>query len=108
VSEFAFTVAIAFLIAIKTTKVESDRTFIVFVVLVIFGFGLGVVFGIRWYRNRGSLDDIFRRIEARQIGPAGDEEHQLKPSQVAQLPAVAAPASNSDTKQETGAKASGT
>lgn len=91
VSQFCLTIAIAFWIAIKTTKIESDKTFVVFVVLVILGFFLGIVFGLKWYMNRGSIGAIFRRIEARQIGPGGDAGHQIQSLEVAKLPAVAAP-----------------
>jgi hypothetical protein len=91
VSEFCLTVAIAFLIALFTTKIESDRTFTIFVVLVVVGFVLGFVFGLKWYMNRGSINRLFARIEARQIGPSGDATHQIQPLEVAKLVPVAAP-----------------
>jgi hypothetical protein len=91
VAQFCITIAIAFFIALKTTKIESDRTYDVFVILVVVGCILGVVFGLKWFMSRGSLKAIFSRIESRQIGPVGDEENPLRPVEVARLPPVATP-----------------
>lgn len=55
------------------------------------GLSLGIVFGIKWYMGRGSINAIFRRIEERQIGPGGDAGNQLQPAALAQLPPVAPP-----------------
>ena len=91
VSEFFLTAGIAFLIALLTTEIKSNRLYETFTLAVIVGLSLGVVFGIKWFRDRGSVNAIFRRIEERQIGPGGDAGHQLQPLVVAQLPPVAAP-----------------
>jgi hypothetical protein len=91
VAQFCITVALTFLIALKTTKIDSDRTYEVFVILVAVGALLGVVFGLKWIMNRGSLNAVFARIESRQIGPVGDEENPLRPIEIANLPPVAAP-----------------
>ena len=87
---FCVTFAISFLIALFTTTIESRQTFDVFACLVIVGVILGVVFGIRWHRSRGAFSRLLERIRDRQVGPAGDEDHPLRPSEVAKLPVVAA------------------
>ena len=91
VAEFFLTAGIAFLIALLTTEVKSERIFEIFVLAVMVGLSLGVVFGFKWFRSRGSINAIFRRIEARQIGPSGDATHQIQPTEVANLLPVAAP-----------------
>ena len=91
VSEFFLTAAVSFLIALLTTEIKSDRVYETFVIAVIVGFSLGLVFGVKWYMSRGSVNAIFRRIEARQIGPSGDATHQIQPIEVANLLPVAAP-----------------
>jgi len=91
VAEFCLTAAIAFLVALFTTKIDSERTFIVFVVLVVVGFLLGGIFALKWFKNRGAIHRLFQRIEARQIGPSGDAAHQIQPTEVAKLLPVAAP-----------------
>jgi hypothetical protein len=91
VSEFFLTAGIAFLIALLTTEIKSPRVFNVFVLMVLVGLSLGIVFGIKWYMGRDSVNAIFRRIEERQIGPGGDAGNQLQPAALAQLPPVAPP-----------------
>lgn len=91
VSEFFLTAGFAFLIALLTTEIKSNRVFEIFVIAVILGLSLGLVFGLKWFRSRGSVNAIFRRIEARQIGPSGDATHQIQPTEVANLLPVAAP-----------------
>jgi len=91
VSEFFLTAGFSFLIALLTTEIKSNRVFEVFVIAVMMGLSLGLVFGVKWYRSRGSVNAIFRRIEARQIGPSGDATHQIQPTEIAKLTPVAAP-----------------
>jgi len=91
VALFCLTLAVSFLTALLTTTVGSIRVYDTFVILISVGTVLGVVFGIKWFRSRGAFSAILQRIRERQIGPIGDEEHPLRPSEVAQLPAVAAP-----------------
>ena len=91
VALFFLTLAITLHVALETTDIKYDRTFQVFVMLVIVGYSLGAIFGMRWFWNRGSLAIIFRRIRGRQIGPTGDASHELQASQVAALQPVTVP-----------------
>lgn len=58
-------VAISFTIALFSTRIESDRTFTVFVVVVIVGYIAGVTFGVLWWISRRSLSSTAAKIRAR-------------------------------------------
>lgn len=59
------TTATSFLISLLTTKIESDRTYTTFVILVVIGYVLGVLLGIIWWRTRQSVSEITKRIRNR-------------------------------------------
>jgi ABC-type Fe3+-siderophore transport system permease subunit len=69
---FLLSTATAFLVSLLTTQV-SDRTFLVFVVLVVLGYVLGALFSILWYKNRRSISILVRRIRER-LPPEGIQE----------------------------------
>ena len=66
-------VAISFSISLATTKVESDRTFTVFVVITVVGYLAGATFLILWAIARRSLKSVSARIRAR-IPPEGIQD----------------------------------
>ncbi len=59
------TVAISFSIALATTKIDSDRTFTVFVVLIVIGYLAGVTFAMLWWISRRALQSVAAKIRAR-------------------------------------------
>ncbi len=61
VSLFCLTVAVSFLIALLTTRIDSRKTFDIFVILVVVDAILGVVFAIKWARTKGSFSAIVER-----------------------------------------------
>lgn len=69
---FLLSTATAFLVSLLTTQV-SDRTFLVFVVLVVVGYVLGALFSILWFKNRRSIPILVRRIRER-LPPEGIQE----------------------------------
>jgi hypothetical protein len=58
-------VATSFSITLATTKIDSNRTFTVFVVLVAVGYLAGLTFGILWWVSRRSLTSTAAKIRAR-------------------------------------------
>lgn len=85
---FCVTLAASFFVALLTTHIDSQRTYTVFVVLVIAGTLLGGYFFLRWRKTRGEFSRIVAGIRARQVGPVGDVEHPLMPSEAARLPVI--------------------
>lgn len=69
---FLLSLATAFFISLLTTEV-SNRTFTVFVVLVILGYVLGAFFSILWYKNRKSVSALVQKIKER-LPPEGFQE----------------------------------
>ncbi|MBA3314439.1 MAG: hypothetical protein M3552_00630 [Planctomycetota bacterium] len=57
--------AISFSVSLATTKIESDRTFTVFVVITVFGYGAGVILGVLWLLSRRSLRSVSSQIRSR-------------------------------------------
>lgn len=84
-SLFCITMATSFLITLILSP-PSGKTFDVFVLLVIVGFLVGLIFGIRWFRGRGARSGTIKKIKERQIIPFGEKGEELKPSQLEDLP----------------------
>jgi hypothetical protein len=61
---FLLSIATAFLISLLTTEV-SNRTFTVFVILVVIGYVFGALFLALWYRNRKSISALVEKIKQR-------------------------------------------
>lgn len=72
---FLLSIAIALLATLFTTKIESDRTYLTFVVFIVIGFILGIFFFIKWIiayisttptskKIRGRLKEESENIEA--------------------------------------------
>lgn len=64
----ALSTAVSFLIALLTTTIESNRTFMVFVVVCTFGFLSGVTFTLVWWQMRRSLKGVAQTIRDRKLG----------------------------------------
>jgi hypothetical protein len=79
--------AISFSVTLATTKIESERTFTVFVVLVVVGYLAATTFAVLWLISRRSLRSTAARIRAR-IPSEGIQE----PSKVTAEPSVDRPA----------------
>ena len=66
-------IAVSFTIALATTRIESDRTFAVFVIVTTLGFISGITFGLLWFISRRSLRNVAAEIRSR-IPPEGVQE----------------------------------
>ena len=66
-------VAISFSVALATTKIDSLRTFTVFVVITAVSFVSGITFGVLWLTSRRSLKTTAATIRAR-LPSAGIQE----------------------------------
>ena len=64
----------SFLATLLTTKVDSETVFIIFVVMVVFGIGVGVVLMVIWFTKRSELADLVKRIRNRMIPDAANEQ----------------------------------
>lgn len=62
---FLFGSALTLLIAILTTNVKSNATFITFVVLIIVGVLIGLLLLLLWYRNNKSISKLVDTIRKR-------------------------------------------
>ena len=55
----------SFLIALLTTNIDSERTFVVFAIIVIAGFIGSIILMCLWYRNRQSISELVKEIKSR-------------------------------------------
>ena len=62
---FALSVASSFLITLLTTKIESIKTFNIFLVVVIVGFFSALILLVRWWKNRKNTGLIVSKIKKR-------------------------------------------
>lgn len=62
--------AIAFSITVATTKIESNRTFTVFIIAVILGYLFGFLFLLLWWKNHTSVSTVVKSIKSR-LPPEG-------------------------------------
>jgi hypothetical protein len=85
IAVFCLTLSLSFFATLLTVKIESMKVFTVFVVIVTAGLLIGSAFGIKWYKNRGSLRKLIQKIRDRQIGPVGEEGKELKPSSLGDI-----------------------
>lgn len=86
VASLALAVAASFLASLLLSTPANPTVVTVFVVLVVVGFALSLIFGVRWFRGRSALQVTMQRIRSRPIGPVGSEAHVLKPAELDQLP----------------------
>ena len=64
-SIFLNSIATSFLIALLTTTIPSERTFIVFTIITVVGYIIGILLLILWYRGRHSVAELIRTIKSR-------------------------------------------
>jgi len=85
---FCLTMASSCLLGLVLSPPPNDKpkTFVVLVVLVVVGFLVGLIFGIKWFIGRGAFSATIRRIGDRQVGPLGEKGGELGPSELQALP----------------------
>lgn len=86
IAQFSLTIALSFLASAISNPPRSDRVYIVFVVLIVVGFALGLVFIFKWWKGRGTISRVIQKVRDRQIGPVGDEQKELRVTELDDLP----------------------
>jgi hypothetical protein len=87
----AFATAISFLVALLLTEIQSPKRYASFVAVVVIMAVLALYFGLRYFRKRGAVQSTIQEIRARQVGPVGEEGHELRPADLAALPVTPPP-----------------
>ena len=64
-SIFTLSMGIAFLIALLTTEIKSDRVFTTFLIITILGFLCGIILFILWKINSKSIKGLAEKIRGR-------------------------------------------
>ncbi len=59
------TLSISFFIALSTAKIESERVFIVFTLVVIVGFIGSIILGVLWIKTKINLGNVVKKIRSR-------------------------------------------
>ena len=67
---FVLSTAVSFSISLATAKIESDRTFTVFVVITVVGYLAGLTFTLLWLFTRKSIKSVTQEIRKR-LPPEG-------------------------------------
>lgn len=57
--------AVSFLIALLTAKIESLHVFCIFIIICASGFIFGIILFVLWYRNRNDFVQTIKRIKDR-------------------------------------------
>lgn len=79
-STFLLSIAVSFLITLLTTKIESDRLYIVFVVVTVIGFIVGIVLFGLWLKEYRSSMSVSHKIRERMKDGTENEELKQKVS----------------------------
>ena len=62
---FTLSVAISFFITLLTTKIETDRVYITFLVITSICFLSGIILLLIWWKSRYSIKDLINKIRER-------------------------------------------
>lgn len=71
---FCASVSFSFLITVITTVIQSDRLFIVFIIIIAIGFLSALVLFILWARHRQNTKYLIRTIRSRMAIPVMEEQ----------------------------------
>ena len=62
---FLLSIATAFLIALLTTNITSDRIFNIFVIIIVISYIIGLILLVIWYKSRESSNMLIKKIRDR-------------------------------------------
>jgi len=82
----ALAIAVSFFIALALTRIESPKVYACFFAVVLTMAVFATYFGIRWWRKKATLQSTIRIIRDRQVGPVGEQGHEIPQSELEQLP----------------------
>jgi hypothetical protein len=91
IAQGCLVVALSFLATLLTVKIQSERTFTVFVVIVAVGLFGATAFGLKWFQSRKSFARLIQKIRDRQVGSVGQEGKELTPGELVTKPQQLAP-----------------
>ena len=78
-------IAVSFLITLLTVKIDSTRVFIVFTLLTIVGFSVGIILFILWYRTKATSVDVIKKIKARApLKPISNTEGNIEQTEASE------------------------
>lgn len=77
-STFLLSMAVSFLITLLVTKIESDRLYIIFVVVTVIGFISGIVLLFLWIKAYRSSIPVSHKIRERMKDETKNEELKQK------------------------------
>ncbi|MBN2424519.1 MAG: hypothetical protein JXB44_05810 [Calditrichaceae bacterium] len=80
---FFISMAVSFLTSLMTIEISDIRIFIIFTLLTIVGFSIGVILLILWYRGRTKISNVIDKIKARvpsltSIPPVLNDEQRIE------------------------------
>jgi len=81
-------ICVTLLISIGLTQIPSPTRHADFVAVAFASGVLAIYFGGRYRRKRKGTRTTIQEIKARQVGPVGDESHELRPAELVKLPLV--------------------
>ena len=86
-------IAVSFTLTLVLTTIASPRVYSSFFIITLLTYVLGIYFGIRWFRQRGSFKKLLQKIRDRSVGPIGQEGKELNAAELAELPSTEPPPS---------------
>jgi hypothetical protein len=81
-------VFLTLLISIGLTQIPSPVRHADFVAVAFVSGVLAIYFGCRYRRKRKDTRNTIQEIKARQVGPVGDDSHELRPAELVKMPLV--------------------
>jgi hypothetical protein len=93
----ALTAMIAFGIVLLTVDIKSERLWAGFFMATMLAGFVVLYCGVRWILGRKAGVRVIQRIRQRQEGPFGNENNELKPVELENLPAQPPPDILADT-----------
>ncbi|MBZ5641398.1 MAG: hypothetical protein LAO19_01440 [Acidobacteriia bacterium] len=86
----ALTTGITCLASLLLTEIISVKIYNGFLVFTVVGFVFALYYAIQYWRKKGNLVSIVQRIKDRQVGPIGEQGHEVRPAELATLPVTTA------------------
>ena len=77
-------IAVTIASVLFTVKIESERVYNSFLVVMILGFVVALYCGVRWFRGRRTFGKTVQKIRGR-VGPLGEEGKEIDPQQLENL-----------------------
>ena len=83
-------VALTLSLTLATVPIQSIRTYVTVLVVMMVSWSMGIFHGVCAYQQRGRFEKLMEGLRQLQVGPLGEEGKELQPSELASLPGQAA------------------